>query len=255
VPSNSVPDALFWDTADPYHYLRLDRHRDYDTIIFGGEDHKTGQVSDTEACYTALERTLKQWLPRIEITHRWSGQVIETGDGLPYIGETSPRQFVATGYSGNGMTFGTIAAMMARDAVLGRRNPWDNLFDAGRTTIIAGAWDYLKENKDYPYYLIKDRLSGADGYSLRRLARGQGKILEIKGQRVAAFRSRSGAVTLLSPVCTHMGCEVDWNAAQSTWDCPCHGSRFNPTGAVLSGPAETPLEKIGSGKGQTRDKG
>ena len=170
--------------------------------------------------------------------------MIETADGLPFVGESSPRQFIATGYAGNVMTFGTVAAMMARDAVLGRRNPWDDLFDPGRKKILGGAWDYVKENLDYPYYLIKDRISGPDGKSLRDLRRGEGKILEIKGARVAAWRSPAGTVTMLSPVCTHMGCEVGWNEAESTWDCPCHGSRFKPTGAVLSGPAESPLEKM-----------
>ncbi len=249
VPRGTISDALFWDTADPYHYLRLDRQRDYDFVIFGGEDHKTGQAADTASCYAALESTIHQLIPNITITHHWSGQVIETADGLPFIGETSPRQFVATGYAGNGMTFGTTAAMMARDAVLGRRNPWDDLFDPGRKKLLAGAWDYVKENIDYPYYLVKDRISGPDGKSLRELRRGQGKILEIAGTRVAAWRSSGGTVTMLSPVCTHMGCEVDWNEAESTWDCPCHGSRFKPTGAVLSGPAESPLEKISRGEG------
>jgi glycine/D-amino acid oxidase-like deaminating enzyme/nitrite reductase/ring-hydroxylating ferredoxin subunit len=244
VPKGSIPDALYWDTADPYHYLRLDRHRDYDYAIFGGQDHKTGQAADTEACYAALQRTLKQVIPQIDITHRWSGQVIETHDGLPFIGETSSRQFAATGYAGNGMTFGTIAGMMARDGALERRNPWDELFDPGRTKIRGGAWDYLKENKDYPYYLIRDRFAGAEGKSLRALGRGTGKILELKGKRVAAWRSDTGSVTLLSPICTHMGCLVDWNEAESTWDCPCHGSRFKPNGDVLSGPAESPLEKM-----------
>ncbi|MFL6279213.1 MAG: FAD-dependent oxidoreductase [Vicinamibacterales bacterium] len=243
VPRGTVPDALFWDTADPYHYLRLDRYADYDVVIFGGQDHKTGQAEDTESCYAALERTLASLIPNIDITHRWSGQVIETADGLPFIGETSSRQFVGTGYAGNGMTFGTVAALMARDSVLGRRNPWDDLFDPGRTKVIAGGWDYVKENADYPYYLVKDRLSGPDGKSLRALRRGEGKILEIKGERVAAWRSPAGTVTMLSPTCTHMGCEVGWNEAESTWDCPCHGSRFKPTGAVMSGPAESPLEK------------
>lgn len=244
VPKGSIPDALYWDTADPYHYLRLDRHRDYDYAIFGGQDHKTGQAADTEARYAALQRTLKQVVPQIDITHRWSGQVIETHDGLPFIGETSSRQFAATGYAGNGMTFGTIAGMMARDAALERRNPWDELFDPGRTKIRGGAWDYLKENKDYPYYLIRDRFAGAEGKSLRGLGRGKGRILELKGKRVAASRSDTGTVTLLSPICTHMGCLVDWNEAESTWDCPCHGSRFKPNGDVLSGPAESPLEKM-----------
>jgi len=244
VPRGTIPDALFWDTANPYHYLRLDRQKDHDVVIFGGQDHKTGQAADTESCYAALERRIQRLVPNIDITHRWSGQVIETADGLPFIGESSSRQFIATGYAGNGMTFGTVAAMMARDAVLGRRNPWDDLFDPGRTKILAGVWDYVKENADYPYYMVKNRLSGPDGKSLRALRAGQGRILAIKGERVAAWRSPAGTVTMLSPVCTHMGCEVDWNEAESTWDCPCHGSRFKPTGAVLSGPAETPLEKI-----------
>ena len=244
VPKGSVPDALFWDTADPYHYLRLDARRDFDFAIFGGKDHKTGQAVDTEARYRALENTLEQVLPRIEITHRWSGQVIETADGLPYIGETASRQFVGTGYAGNGLTFGTLAGMMARDAVLGRPNPWQELFDTGRTKIRGGVWDYLKENADYPYYLLRDRVVGADAKTLRRVGRGAGKVVEWKGQRAAAYRSASGRLTLLSPVCTHMGCHVDWNEAESTWDCPCHGSRFKPTGEVLSGPAESPLEKL-----------
>ncbi len=246
VPKGTVPDALYWDTADPYHYLRIDPHRDHDYVIFGGQDHKTGQAPDTEACYRALESALKRILPRIDLTHRWSGQVIETNDGLPFIGESAARQFVATGYAGNGMTFGTIAGMMARDAAIGRRNPWDELFDTGRTKVRGGAWDYLKENKDYPYYLIRDRLAGPEGKSLRDVKRGKGKILEIDGERVAAWRSDAGKVTLLSPICTHMGCVVDWNEAESTWDCPCHGSRFKPNGEVLAGPAESPLPRARS---------
>lgn len=244
VPKGSVPDALFWDTASPYHYLRIDPHRDYDYAIFGGEDHKTGQAADTNACYQALERTAKRALPQMTIAHRWSGQVIETHDGLPFIGETSSRQFAATGYAGNGMTFGTIAGVMARDAALGRPNPWTDLFDTGRSKIKAGAaWDYVTENKDYPYYLIRDRFAGTEGKSLRAVRPGEGKILELNGERVAVWRSDRGRVTELSPICTHMGCVVDWNEAERTWDCPCHGSRFTPTGDVLSGPAESPLEK------------
>jgi glycine/D-amino acid oxidase-like deaminating enzyme/nitrite reductase/ring-hydroxylating ferredoxin subunit len=244
VPKGTVPDALFWDTADPYHYLRIDARRDFDFVVFGGNDHKTGQANDTEARYRSLENTLKQVLPNVDITHRWSAQVVETQDGLPYIGETSSRQFAATGFAGNGMTFGTLAGMMARDAVLGRPNPWAGLFDTGRTKVKGGLWDYVKENIDYPYYLIRDRFVGPEARNLRQVGRGTGRIVEFKGKKAAAYRSPAGRLTLLSPVCTHMGCHVDWNEAESTWDCPCHGSRFKPTGAVLSGPAEAPLGKL-----------
>jgi glycine/D-amino acid oxidase-like deaminating enzyme/nitrite reductase/ring-hydroxylating ferredoxin subunit len=241
VAKGRVPDALFWDTADPYHYLRIEPHHDHDFVIFGGEDHKTGQASDTGACFERLERTLLSMFAGIEVTHRWSGQVVETPDGLPYIGETAEHQFAATGYAGNGMTFGTLAGMMAADSIAGRPNPWADLFDPGRKKIRGGLWDYITENKDYPYYLIRDRFAGAEGKSVRAVPRGAGKVLDINGQRVAVYRDERGNAVKRSAVCTHMGCLVDWNEAERTWDCPCHGSRFKPDGAVIAGPAESPL--------------
>ena len=244
VPGGAIPDALFWDTADPYHYLRLERDGDRDLVIFGGEDHKTGQASDTNACYDRLERALTNRVPGIDLTHRWSAQVIETPDGLPYIGRMTDHQYAATGFAGNGMTFGTVAAMMMSDAILGRKNPWADLFDPGRAAIRRGLWDYLKENTDYPYYLIRDRFAGAEGRSLRSVKRGEGKVIERQGKKVAASRDDQGTLTVRSATCTHMGCVVGWNEAERTWDCPCHGSRFAPTGKVISGPAETPLEEI-----------
>jgi glycine/D-amino acid oxidase-like deaminating enzyme/nitrite reductase/ring-hydroxylating ferredoxin subunit len=244
VPKGVVADALYWDTADPYHYLRLEAHRDHDLVIFGGEDHKTGQVSDTNECYSRLEQTLTALVPEVDITHRWSGQVIETPDGLPYIGRTADHQYTATGFAGNGLTFGTLGAMMVSDAILGRKNPWTELFDPGRAAIRRGLWEYIKENADYPYYLIRDRFAGVEARSLRALKRGQGKVIERNGAKVAAFRDDNGATTLRSATCTHLGCIVGWNQAERTWDCPCHGSRFKPNGAVISGPAEAPLPEI-----------
>jgi len=236
-----VPDALWWDTADPYQFLRVDPQRDHDVVIFGGEDHKTGQHDDTEACYRRLEGQLSAIVPDVELTHRWSGQVIETPDGLPYIGRSADHQYSATGYAGNGLTFGTLAGIMISDALLGRSNPWSELFDPGRKALTRGLWDYVKENVDYPYYLIRDRFAGAEAKSLRAVRRGEGKVIDRKGAKVAAYRDAAGTVTLRSAICTHMGCVVGWNAAERTWDCPCHGSRFKPSGAVISGPAESPL--------------
>lgn len=244
VPKGQVPDALWWDTSDPYYYLRVEPHRDFDVVILGGEDHKTGQQDDTVACYERLETRLIALIPQVDVTHRWSGQVIETPDGLPYIGQITDHQYAATGYAGNGLTFGTLAGMMMSDAILGRTNPWSELFDPGRKALTRGAWDYLKENVDYPYYVIRDRSAGTDARSLWAVKRGQGRIIERDGAKVAAYRDPSGAVTLRSATCTHMGCVVAWNTAERTWDCPCHGSRFKPTGDVISGPAEAPLPKV-----------
>ena len=241
VARGAVPDALWWDTADPYRFLRIDPQRDHDVVIFGGEDHKTGQVEDTEACFRRLEDRLRAIVPGIELTHRWSGQVIETPDGLPYIGRSADHQYSATGYAGNGLTYGTLAGIMTSDAVLGHPNPWSELFEPGRKAVHRGLWDYVKENADYPYYLIRDRFAGADAKSLRAVKRGEGKIIERNGAKAAVFRDENGKTTIRSAVCTHLGCIVSWNVAEQTWDCPCHGSRFTPAGDVISGPARTPL--------------
>jgi glycine/D-amino acid oxidase-like deaminating enzyme/nitrite reductase/ring-hydroxylating ferredoxin subunit len=244
VPCGTVPDALFWDTADPYRYLRLDRQRGHDLVILGGEDHKTGQELDTDACYERLEQALVDMLPELSATYRWSGQVIETSDGLPYIGRTTDHQYVATGFAGNGMTFGTLAAMIISDAIAGRRNPWSELFDPNRTAIGRGMWDYVKENADYPYYLMRSRFAGAEGRSFRSVRPGEGKIIDDRGSKVAAYRHPDGSLTVRSATCSHMGCLVAWNSAERTWDCPCHGSRFRPDGEVISGPAEKPLTEL-----------
>jgi glycine/D-amino acid oxidase-like deaminating enzyme/nitrite reductase/ring-hydroxylating ferredoxin subunit len=241
VAHGTVPDALWWDTGDPYYYLRVEPHRDFDLLIFGGEDHKTGQQDDTSACHRRLENRLRAMVPAVDVTYRWSGQVIETPDGLPYIGKSAEHQYSATGYAGNGLTFGTLGGMLIADAILGRSNPWTELFDPSRKALARGLWDYVKENVDYPYYLIRGRFSGAEAQSLRAVKRGEGKVIERKGAKVAAYRDADGSVLLRSAICTHLGCVVGWNTAEQTWDCPCHGSRFKPTGEVISGPAEAPL--------------
>ena len=244
VPSGTVPDALWWDTGDPYYYLRVEPRDNFDIVIFGGEDHKTGQEDDTKAHYRRLEERLVTIVPRVEVSHRWSGQVIETPDGLPYIGQSADHQYSATGYAGNGLTFGTLGGIMISDAILGKSNPWAELFAPDRKALTRGLWDYLKENVDYPYYMLRDRFAGADARSLRAVKRGEGKIVERNGAKAAVYRSPSGEMTLRSAICTHMGCVVGWNTAERTWDCPCHGSRFKPTGEVIAGPAEAPLSKI-----------
>jgi glycine/D-amino acid oxidase-like deaminating enzyme/nitrite reductase/ring-hydroxylating ferredoxin subunit len=244
VPIGTIPQGVFWDTRDPYDYLRIDKHSGFDYVVFGGEDHKTGQQRNTKRAYVRLLARLKTIIPQARVDRRWSGQIISTPDGLPYIGENAEHQFLATGYCGNGITFGTIAAMMARDWTAGQKNPWTKLFAVDRKKIKGAAWNYLRENKDYPYYMIKDRLARPEADSVRELRPGDGMIIGRRGKKVAAFRDANGSIHRLSPVCTHMGCLVRWNPSESTWDCPCHGSRFKPTGEVIAGPAEEPLPPI-----------
>ncbi len=244
LPPGTLPEALLWDTSDPYNYLRVDRRADHDYVILGGEDVKTGQEENPRTVFERLQQRLKEMLPAAEVQDRWLGQVVETNDGLPFIGESAGRQFIATGFCGNGFTLGTLSAVMARDRYLGRKNPWFDLFRVDRRKFHGGTWRYITENLDYPYYLLRDRLAGAEGNSVDALQFSHGKILKLDGQKVAAYRDGTGKVITLSPVCTHLQCIVRWNDADKTWDCPCHGSRFRPTGEVFSGPAEAPLEPV-----------
>jgi glycine/D-amino acid oxidase-like deaminating enzyme/nitrite reductase/ring-hydroxylating ferredoxin subunit len=244
VPSETVPEAMFWDTGDPYNYLRVDRHRGFDYVVYGGEDHKTGQKRETQKAYARLLGRLKKIIPDAQVDHRWSGQIISTPDGLPYIGENAEHQFIATGFCGNGITFGTVSAMMALDWAMGQKNPWSDLFAVDRKKIKGATWNYLRENKDYPYYMIKDRIARPEADSVRKLKRGEGMIIGSRTKKIAAFRDRNGKVHKLSPVCPHLGCHVRWNTAESAWDCPCHGSRFKPGGEVIAGPAEEALSPL-----------
>lgn len=242
LPTGRLPPLLCSDTDDPYNYLRVHEDEDGLFAILGGADHKTGQADDPDASYGTMERRLHALFPEATVEDRWSGQVVESADGLPFIGETSERQFVATGYAGNGLTFGTLAGLMAHDAALGIANPWRELFRPARKT--AGALGtLLAENVDYPYHFIADRLRRLPR-SAHDLRAGEGALIRQNGTRVAAFRRSDGRLVQLNPSCTHMGCLVRWNATETTWDCPCHGSRFSAEGEVIGGPAEEPLAPI-----------
>lgn len=243
-PAGTLPHASFWDTDDPYYYLRIDPSRGCDSIVFGGEDHKTGQEDDPNERYARLESTLRAIVPQVEVDHRWSGQVVETNDGLPFIGPTTESQFVATGFGGNGMTFGTLAGVMACDWVTDRKNPWQSLFDVRRTKVVGGTWDYVKENMDAPWQFLKGFVQSPDAKSVDEVGAGEGRIVKLEQGRCAVHRTENGELKICSAICTHMGCVVRWNGAERTWDCPCHGSRFGTDGHVIAGPAEKGLERV-----------
>ena len=238
-------DGLFWDTDDPYHYIRMHTAGGQRYLIVGGEDHRTGEEGDTDVHYERLIDYAARRFGTSGATYRWSGQIIEPVDGLPYIGlNTASRHvYVATGYAGNGLTFGTLAGMIVSDLVLGRSNPYTELYDATRVKPITAAYDYVTENAAFPAHLMKDRLTtlNAESRSVDSLRKGEGAIFSTGDGKVAVCRDREGALHSLSPVCTHLACDVAWNHAEQTWDCPCHGSRFTPEGKVVNGPAVADL--------------
>ena len=241
---HSIPDGCYWDLSDPYYYLRTVEDGPGNYVIFGGKDSKTGQSRDETEPYKQLFSLLRHYLPTFRLEREWSGQIIETLDGLPYIGPNDDRQFIATGFCGNGITFGTLAAMMASDWVLSIKNPYSELLNPNRSVPIRQTINYFSENIDYPLYLLKDRLDGEHIQSPDLLTPGEGAVSNYEGKKVAAFRDVEGKLHLRSAICPHLGCVVRWNPAETTWDCPCHGSRFKATGEVLAGPAEKDLQKI-----------
>lgn len=239
------PEGLFWDLQDPYHYIRVQETRSGSFVIVGGEDHKTGQKSDTAECFRNLEQFAREELGLNRVEYEWSGQVIEPADGLPLIGKNSGADhvYVGTGFSGTGMTFGTLSAMILSDAVLGRPNPWAETYDATRVRPLAQAREYVAENIDFPAHLVRDRLARGEVDDVEEIPPGEGRLLRSGGKMLAVFRDETGALHSRSAVCTHLGCHVRWNNSQRTWDCPCHGSRFTADGAVVNGPATKELAR------------
>lgn len=238
--------GLYWDTADPYHYTRAVNGELTDVLIIGGEDHKTGMLEDTESRFGRLAAYCRDHFDVDTIETRWSGQILEPIDGLPYIGLSpmSKHFYISTGYTGNGMTFGTIGGMLTSDLILGHKNKWADLYDASRVKPKASAFSFINENKDYPLCMIKDRIKPAEAQSIDEVKPGEGKIVAHHGEKVAVYHDTNGAIFAVSPVCTHMGCLVHFNNAEQSWDCPCHGSRFAVNGEVMNGPAVTALKPV-----------
>jgi glycine/D-amino acid oxidase-like deaminating enzyme/nitrite reductase/ring-hydroxylating ferredoxin subunit len=244
-----VGDGLYWDMGDPYHYIRPHTIGGRRYLLVGGEDHKVGEADDTTAPFERLESYVRVRFARdvAPTDYRWSGQIVESADGLPYVGRNSLSQnvYVATGYAGNGITQGTLAATVLADQISGVANPFGELLDATRIKPFASAGAVLSENLDYPKHLLADRLvAGMDSgvAAIAAIPPGEGRVVSLGGEKLAVYRNANGQVGALSPVCTHLGCLVHWNTTEKSWDCPCHGSRFDPHGRVLNGPAVAALQ-------------
>jgi glycine/D-amino acid oxidase-like deaminating enzyme/nitrite reductase/ring-hydroxylating ferredoxin subunit len=243
VPKDSVTDALYWDTLEAYHYVRLQPMNDHDVLIVGGEDHKTGQADDTDQRHARLEAWSRARFPMMDdIEFTWAGQVMETIDGLAFIGRNPGDEenvFIATGDSGMGITHGTIAGMLLTDLILGKQNQWETIYDPSRKPVRA-AHNFAKENLNvamkYAEWLTPSEVSSFD-----QIKFGSGAVMRRGLRKVAVYRDEAGKACEMSAVCPHLGCIVHWNEAEKSWDCPCHGSRFKSRGEVFNGPANVNL--------------
>ncbi|QQL49148.1 FAD-dependent oxidoreductase [Mucilaginibacter ginkgonis] len=244
--SRTYPDALIYDLQEPYHYFRTHEIDGEQLLLVGGNDHKTGH-DDPEKAFADLEKYTRNYYNVSSVKYKWSSQYYIPADGLPYIGEMSEAPegvYCATGYNGNGMMLGSIAARIISDLIVIGESKYQEIFSPGRIKPIAGITDFIKENADVALHFITDRFKIKDTDSLKRIRNGSGKVVELDGEKIAAYRDDTGTLHCLNPVCTHAKCIVDWNAAEKSWDCPCHGARFDIDGKVLTGPADRDLEKL-----------
>jgi Rieske Fe-S protein len=248
IAKNSVPTALYWDNAEPYHYVRLQPEKDYDVLIAGGEDHKTGQAEDQFERYKKLEEWTQERFPQAqEVLYRWSGQVMEPHDGLSYTGpepEFQKHVYIITADSGMGMTHGTYSAMLIKDMITGKYNEWAKIYDPARITLSA-AGNFIKETANMAIQYL-DLLTGGDVSAFDEITPGEGAVMRSGLKKIAVYKDHEGRVFGMNALCTHLKCVVHWNKNEKTWDCPCHGSRFDALGKVIKGPAMNDLERIKS---------
>jgi Rieske Fe-S protein len=259
VPKNKIEPALWWDTGDqnsvwpsmPYNYVRTQPYDEqYDLLIHGGADHKTAQANKEdepeEERYQRLETWLRERFPQAEeIVYRWSGQVMEPVDDLGYIGKNPGDEniYIVTGDSGNGMTHGTLAGILITDLITGKENPWVKLYDPSRVTVtLHTAKTYIEEQYTTLTQFV-DYLLPSDVESLQNIKPGEAAIVG-RVKKVAVYRDESGSFNAHSAVCPHMGCVVQWNNDEKSFDCPCHGSRFTCKGELMNGPANSNLEAV-----------
>jgi glycine/D-amino acid oxidase-like deaminating enzyme/nitrite reductase/ring-hydroxylating ferredoxin subunit len=244
IPKGSLPNFVAFDTADPYHYIRIQSEEDHDVLIVGGEDHKTGQADDMDARYLRLEDWARAHFPMVgEVRYAWSGQVANSFDGLALIGPdlVSENVYVITGQTGIGMTHSTIGSLIIADQIAGTANLWAKLYAPARAPghglgeVISEGLNVLSQ--------YTDLLKGGDVGSASEIPAGSGAVIGWGPSKVATYRDPQGALHRHSALCTHLGCVVAWNDSAKTWDCPCHGSRFDPYGKVMNGPASSDLSQ------------
>ncbi len=241
--------TLAWDMEDPYHYVRyaVDAVTQRPVLIVGGEDHRVGQDVEADKNFPRLEAWARERFPAVgSIVCQWSGQVFEPSDGLAFIGKNpgQDRVLILTGFSGNGMTYSALSAELIADLIGGLHHPFASLYDPKRKPGSASAISsFVQENLNTAAQYA-DWLGPADVGTAEQIARGEGAVVRRGLTRVAIYVDEAGATHELSATCPHLGGVVSWNSAEKSWDCPCHGSRFDCRGKVVTGPASSDLEPL-----------
>ncbi|MEK8128140.1 FAD-dependent oxidoreductase [Paenibacillus filicis] len=245
-PSSEYPGGMYLSADEPKRSLRAVTIGGEPYVLIGGDTHKTGQGEQMDEHYRHLEQFARQTLGVESIAYRWSAQDWVTLDKLPYVGPLTSSHsniWVATGFRKWGMTNGTAAALLLRDQLLGRPNPYGELVTPSRFKAVPGLQTLITENADVAKHLIKGKLE-AGSREADQLGLDEGGVVQVDGKRAGAYKDPQGNLYVVDTTCTHLGCEVNWNKGERSWDCPCHGSRFDYKGEVLEGPASKPLKRI-----------
>jgi glycine/D-amino acid oxidase-like deaminating enzyme/nitrite reductase/ring-hydroxylating ferredoxin subunit len=241
------PRELFYDMYDPYHYYRTHVVGNEPYLIGGGFDHKSGHEANTEHCFLELEAHLRENFDVNSVAYRWSSLYFEPADGLPYIGRLPGHTdlvYAATGFGGNGMTYSHVAAMIFKSILLNEKSDYVELFNPNRIKPVAGFKNFITHNADVIKQFAGKFLSHEQIESFAELAPGEARLVKLEGDKLALYKDEKGMLYAISPTCTHLGCEISWNTAEGSWDCPCHGARFSHEGEVLNAPASINLEQI-----------
>lgn len=241
------PTGLFYDMYDPYHYYRTQEVDGQPYLIVGGYDHKTAHEENTEHHFLQLEAHVRGTFKVRDVVYKWSSQYFEPADGLPYIGALpghSGKIYVATGYGGNGMTYSHVAAMLLKNIILDEESPYPDLYNPNRIKPVAGFVNFIKHNADVVKQFAGKWFPHEDLEELAALAAGEEKVVVVGNQKIALYKDDDGHLHAVDPICTHLKCEVKWNRAERSWDCPCHGARYSFDGKVLTGPADRDLEPV-----------
>ncbi|MFW6090992.1 MAG: FAD-dependent oxidoreductase, partial [Actinomycetota bacterium] len=238
------PEGMLIKALPPVHSIRSAPHRGEELLLVLGESHHVGSSKATPERYEKVADFIREHWEVVSFEHRWSAQDYSPDDGVPYIGPLhrwSRRVHIATGFKKWGLTAGTLAGMLINDAIAGRSNDWAPVFSSTRVKPIAEASRFLTENAKVGLRFVLDPVLVPGVRDIAELGHGEGAIVSHNGQKVAGYRDDYGQLHAVATRCTHLGCQVAWNAAERSWDCPCHGSRFDPDGRILNGPATEPL--------------
>jgi glycine/D-amino acid oxidase-like deaminating enzyme/nitrite reductase/ring-hydroxylating ferredoxin subunit len=238
--------GMYINAESPVRSLRYTPYNGENLVIVGGENHKTGHGSDTLKHYEALAAYGDELFGVEEIVNRWSAQDLTTLDKLPYIGfmtADTPNILVATGYRKWGMSNGTAAGLLLSDLIVKRDSPYKDLYTPSRFYADPSVKQLIKQNADVAGHLISGKLEMVDK-RIEDLQNNEGAVVKVNGKRAGCYKDINGKIHVVDTTCTHMGCEVEWNNGERTWDCPCHGSRFSYEGHVVEGPADKPLKRV-----------